>query len=166
MRRNNGFTLIELVVVIVILGILAVTAAPRFLNLQTDARISALQGLKGAINDTNHIVYGEAAVAGIEQLPEVSGEEIGYPETTLVYGHMKANNKTLETFVQGLEDETQWVLREDKPGDPVNVNVRIYLKDYDDAQGEVNCYVRYSHQWTNAVGTTFPAKTTLFTDAC
>lgn len=49
MKRQGGFTLIELVVVIVILGILAVTAAPRFLNLQDDARESALQGLKGAM---------------------------------------------------------------------------------------------------------------------
>lgn len=47
MTNQRGFTLIELVVVIVILGILAVTAAPRFLNLQSDARISALQGMKG-----------------------------------------------------------------------------------------------------------------------
>ncbi len=38
MKKQTGFTLIELVVVIVILGILAVTAAPRFLNLQNDAR--------------------------------------------------------------------------------------------------------------------------------
>ena len=38
MKRNAGFTLIELVIVIVILGILAVTAAPKFLNLQGDAR--------------------------------------------------------------------------------------------------------------------------------
>ena len=50
MKRQGGFTLIELVVVIVILGILAVTAAPRFLNLQDDARESSLQGLKGAID--------------------------------------------------------------------------------------------------------------------
>ncbi|GHY14243.1 MSHA biogenesis protein MshA [Vibrio cholerae] len=46
MKRQGGFTLIELVVVIVILGILAVTAAPRFLNLQGDARKASLQGLK------------------------------------------------------------------------------------------------------------------------
>lgn len=49
MKRQGGFTLIELVVVIVILGILAVTAAPRFLNLQDDARNSTLDGLAGAI---------------------------------------------------------------------------------------------------------------------
>ncbi|MDN2480392.1 type II secretion system protein [Vibrio agarivorans] len=64
---NRGFTLIELVVVIVILGILAVTAAPKFLNLQRDARISALIGLKGAIYDNDHIYYGKAATLGVER---------------------------------------------------------------------------------------------------
>ncbi|ACJ27327.1 MSHA pilin protein MshA [Shewanella piezotolerans WP3] len=49
MNKQNGFTLIELVVVIIILGILAVTAAPKFINLQGDARVSTLQGMKAAI---------------------------------------------------------------------------------------------------------------------
>ncbi|MDO6706385.1 type II secretion system protein [Photobacterium sp. 1_MG-2023] len=66
MKRQGGFTLIELVVVIVILGILAVTAAPRFLNLQDDARNSALQGLRGAIVGAAGIAYGKAAVRGEE----------------------------------------------------------------------------------------------------
>ncbi|MGB1280957.1 MAG: type II secretion system protein, partial [Vibrio cyclitrophicus] len=80
MKRQGGFTLIELVVVIVILGILAVTAAPRFLNLQDDARESSLQGLKGAIDSAAGIVYGKAAVEGVESkeytdtpAPEVEG---------------------------------------------------------------------------------------------
>ena len=41
--------MIELVIVIVILGIISVTAASKFLNLQSDARISALQGLRGGM---------------------------------------------------------------------------------------------------------------------
>ena len=48
MKRQSAFTLIELVVVIVILGILALTAAPKFMDLQSDVRISALKGLEGA----------------------------------------------------------------------------------------------------------------------
>ncbi|OGT27075.1 MAG: hypothetical protein A3I77_02510 [Gammaproteobacteria bacterium RIFCSPLOWO2_02_FULL_42_14] len=49
-NQSRGFTLIELIVVIAILGILAAIAVPRFINQTTNARIAALAGLGGAIN--------------------------------------------------------------------------------------------------------------------
>lgn len=67
MKRQSGFTLIELVVVIVILGILAATAAPKFMNLQGDARISALSGLKGSVKSAISMVYSKAILKGIEK---------------------------------------------------------------------------------------------------
>ena len=66
MKRSAGFTLIELVIVIVILGILAVTAAPKFLNLQSDARASTLKGLKAAMESSSSIVYSKAVIKGQE----------------------------------------------------------------------------------------------------
>lgn len=56
-NQQSGFTLIELVVVIVILGILAATALPRFVDLTGDANQAAVEGFAGAINGGNNINY-------------------------------------------------------------------------------------------------------------
>ncbi|WP_299013048.1 prepilin-type N-terminal cleavage/methylation domain-containing protein [uncultured Photobacterium sp.] len=50
MKFQRGFSLIELVVVVVLLGVLSVTAAPRFLNVQDDARASTFHSLKGSFS--------------------------------------------------------------------------------------------------------------------
>ena len=87
MKRSAGFTLIELVIVIVILGILAVTAAPKFLNLQRDARVSTLKGLKAAMESSASIVYSKAVIKGVEVSGASSVDGIstvyGYPTQTV-----------------------------------------------------------------------------------
>lgn len=62
--NQKGFSLIELVIVIVLLGVLAVTAAPKFLNLQDDAEIAVLDGFKGGLEASLGIVKGKHIIEG------------------------------------------------------------------------------------------------------
>lgn len=89
-KQQRGFTLIELVLVIVILGILAAAALPRFSDLSTQARLAAINGLAGNVR-------GAAAIAHATQLARnlvsnasvvIEGATVqlanGYPDTNTI----------------------------------------------------------------------------------
>lgn len=77
---SKGFTLIELVLVIVILAVLAAFALPRFANLSTDARLAALDSIEGTMRSTIGIVKSKAYAQGLSRASSNPGgsQQTGY----------------------------------------------------------------------------------------
>ena len=142
---SKGFTIIELVVVIVILGIVSVTAASKFLNLQTDARISTLNGLKGGMEGASAMLYGKTSALGLDKAASASVNVEG-DDISVVYGYPAAMNaQTWSMLIESTFLDAEWGVG----------NADWYFTNSNDKDGKIiyapasrkkvgeNCYLEY-----------------------
>jgi MSHA pilin protein MshA len=144
--KPNGFTLIELVVVIIILGVLAVVAAPKFISLKSDAYASSMQGVAAAISSGKTMVYSACVISTScdETAPAGSGNSLGNSiivqgqSITLAYGyprHTAAGIARMINIINGVDFEITTYTSSGRTG----------LRIRPDADYDANkCEIRYS----------------------
>ncbi len=147
MNKQKGFTLIELIIVIVILGILAVTAAPRFIDLQSDARAKTLDGVKAALQGASQLVFAKAAIAG--KIGDAT-ETVSLNGTPLpiVYGYPDAEPVTDLAGVQAFLDLSSGDFAVISTATDTNFVIAFVGEDETDG-----CFIRYTNAAEGAAPT-------------
>lgn len=102
-RQEKGFTLIELVMVIVILGILAAFALPRFADFSNEARVSSINGLAGAMRSAASITHARQIANNAASNVSVSLEK---QTITMIQGYPTANAAGIGAAAQISSDYT------------------------------------------------------------
>ncbi|MEG3766748.1 type II secretion system protein [Alteromonas sp. 14N.309.X.WAT.G.H12] len=117
---QRGFTFIELVIVIVILGLLAVTAVPGLIEKQTGTLASNIQRVGASLDSGIQLVYAKSAIAGIQDLPyagnkntQISIQDIVI-DTDFGYPDAQRTNMTRLTMWADLNAK-QWDVTVDLP---------------------------------------------------
>jgi MSHA pilin protein MshA len=131
LRRVSGFTLIELIMVIVILGILSAFALPRFADLGGDARVASVNALAGNLRSAANIAHAQQLADGASGSTDISldGQAI-----TMVGGYPTADAEGIAAAAQVSSDYATSVV----------AGAATTTLQFDLSPARTNCYVRYA----------------------
>ena len=155
MTNSKGFTLIELVIVIVILGILAATAAPKFIDLTGDARESVIKGVEGSMNSAADIVHAKALIEGKLDATGTQAVSAGSSNITVKNGWPTADAAGIGAAIELSTDS-------DIISEATSATEFSYYHDGAPTPSAANCGVSY----TEAVDTETRPAIISTTDAC
>lgn len=154
-QRNDGFTLIELVIVIIVLGVLAATAVPRFINLKDDAKKETVRDFDSSLRATVRLLHIKS------QIENILGDDVtiatdhgdyqfyrGFPETKSEAA--TPNTYFIETFLElGVPLD---VIKDNNTRTATYAEVVVYEDDDDSRIGYGSgdllsdlCYAEYHH---------------------
>ncbi|GLS82347.1 prepilin-type N-terminal cleavage/methylation domain-containing protein [Paraferrimonas haliotis] len=110
-QQNKGFTLIEMVVVIVVLGVLVAVATPKFINLKRDAHVTSLQTIEGSLQSANALIFTKAVLQGAEKVGRANPRrrdlgQVQLDDTTVVqtnFGYLSNSGRNDNRSIANLE---------------------------------------------------------------
>ena len=140
-QAQAGFTLVEIVVVIVLLGILAAVAVPRFVNLQSDARESVLQGVKASIQGAGVQIFAKALIQNEAGATGTVTTNLPSPADSVAV----VNGYPDSTEVEGLINIDDVDIKFDSPVVLTDTDVAVgYDSDGDGDASDDGCYLTYT----------------------
>lgn len=156
--KNKGFTLIELVVVIIILGILAVTAAPKFIDFTNNAKAANLEAIGGAMKSGLQLINSKAIIKGQKSdsgVIQINGVDIplynGYPAVDGTDTFAELNTQVKAWLdIDVVDRDTADSNREAAIffTDKSTANNQIYIfftADYDQKSVDFKCHILYEN---------------------
>ena len=161
MYKSKGFTLIELVVVIVILGILAATAIPKYIDLQSNAKASVIESIAGSMKSLSDMVHMKALIK--DELSRTGCVSTNIGSIEVWYGYPESVSESSSCGSESY-DMAELINLEEYSG------IQFFPEDKSDADcfslsvgwDETVCYAKYTEACTDVI----PSAVSVVTTGC